>query len=61
MRRRRGLVPAVCLLVGATGCATGPSLEDRDAVTAAPGGTRRRGPRGGAWALAGARAAQVRA
>ncbi|MFD3331954.1 ABC transporter substrate-binding protein [Streptomyces sp. NPDC058700] len=41
MRRRRGLVPAVCLLVGATGCATGPSLEDRDAVTAAPGDSRR--------------------
>ncbi|MEU2117427.1 ABC transporter substrate-binding protein [Streptomyces sp. NPDC016459] len=41
MRRPRGLLAAVCLLVGATGCAAGPSLEDRDAVTVPPGDSRR--------------------
>jgi osmoprotectant transport system substrate-binding protein len=39
--RPRGLVSAVCLLVWATGCAAGPALEDRDAVTAPPGDSRR--------------------
>ncbi|MBX9421309.1 MULTISPECIES: ABC transporter substrate-binding protein [Streptomyces] len=41
MSRPRGLLPAVCLLLCATGCAAGPSLEDRDAVTAPPGDSRR--------------------
>ncbi|WP_017241856.1 ABC transporter substrate-binding protein [Streptomyces sp. SS] len=43
MRAARGTVVAVCLLAlaGATGgCAEGPSLEDRDAVTSPPGDSR---------------------
>ncbi|MER5311340.1 ABC transporter substrate-binding protein [Streptomyces sp. NPDC002773] len=34
-------MPACCLLLCVAGCAAGPSLEDRDAVTAAPGDSRR--------------------
>ncbi|MFJ8660236.1 ABC transporter substrate-binding protein [Streptomyces sp. NPDC093795] len=41
MRRPYVLLPALCLLLCVTGCATGPSLEDRGAVTAAPGDSRR--------------------
>ncbi|MGA5063850.1 ABC transporter substrate-binding protein [Streptomyces exfoliatus] len=34
-------VTVLCLLLCATGCAAGPSLEDRDTVTAPPGDSRR--------------------